>query len=422
MSFQPLWYGLPAWPLAMLGIPLYVYLPAYYHELGVGLAAIGIALLLARVTDVLTDPFLGWLRDHLSSQGHYVMIGVGWALLLMALWQLLLPVEPTALHLLGWSLLVYFAWTLIMIPYQALSAEVTADLHHKTSFTSVREAFAIVGVVTVLSLPVTLDVSPTSRVLFEALYPLVALGLTLFLGLMLWRLKRPELIALAAGTPKPSLWQKARSIWQDPASRRLLPAYFLNSLANALPATLFILFVQGYLDLEPQTGVLLLAFFIAGVLGLPAWVWLAKRIGKYQAWQVSIMLACFSFVWVFALEPGNFVGFLIISFLSGLSLGADVALPSSIQADVAQDLSKQQGPMSGVLFGIWGMLTKLALALAVGLSLPLIDWAGWAEQTAESMTIILWLYAGVPIMIKLMVLVYLFYTRPPDIHQASAQT
>ncbi|SFR62834.1 MFS transporter [Thiomicrospira sp. ALE5] len=410
MSAQPLWYGLPAWPLAMLAIPLYVYLPAYYHELGVGLAAIGLALLLARVSDLVTDPVLGWLRDHLSARGHYLMIIIGWALLLFGLWFLLLPTTPSFWTLLFWSLVVYFAWTLIMIPYQALSAEVTASLHYKTSFTAVREGFAIIGVLSVLSLPVALGVLPTSRDLFVTVYLLVAALLTLFLGLMLWRLQRPALALVKNNQSARDVIVKLRSIWEDAASRRLLPAYFLNSLANALPATLFVLFVQGYLDLESYTGVLLVAYFIAGIMALPAWAWLAKRIGKYQAWQLSILLASLSFIWVFALEPGNLIGFLIISFISGLSLGADVALPSSIQADVAQDLSKQQGPMNGVLFGIWGMLTKLALALAVGLSLPLIDWAGWEQQTATSMTMILWLYAGVPVMIKLVVLAYLQYT------------
>jgi Na+/melibiose symporter-like transporter len=339
------------------------------------------------------------------------MIGAGWALLLVGLGFLLLPTEPMAIGLFVWSLVVYLAWTLIMIPYQALSAEVTEDLHHKTSFTSTREAFAILGVITVLSLPVVINASPTSRLLFEVLYPLVAVALTLSLAVMLWRLERPVVVSLLQPSDRSSLRKKLEYVWRNSNSRRLLPAYFFNSLANALPATLFILFVQGYLDLEPQTGLLLLAFFIAGVLGLPAWVWLAKRIGKYQAWQASIVLACLSFVWVFTLEPGQFVAFLIISFVSGLSLGADVALPSSIQADVAQYLSRQQGPMSGVLFGIWGMLTKLALALAVGISLPLIDWAGWDQQTPESMAMMLWLYAGVPIAIKLMVLAYLFGTR-----------
>lgn len=411
MNFQPLWYGLPAWPLAMLGIPLYVYLPAYYNELGVGLAAIGLALLFARVTDVLTDPLLGWLRDYLSPSGHYVMIVLGWGVLLIGLWQLLLPSNPSAMSLLFWALIVYFAWTLIMIPYQALSAEVTQDLHQKTSFTSMREGFAIVGVVTVLSLPFIVEVSPTSRLLFELLYPIVAVALSLSLALMLWRLQRPALVVKARPENARSVFQKINLIWADSASRRLLPAYFLNSLANALPATLFILFVQGYLELEAQMGLLLLAFFFAGILGLPFWVVLARRIGKYQAWQISIVLACVSFVWVFSLESGSFLGFLIISFVSGLSLGADVALPSSIQADVSQRLSFQQGPMGGILFGLWGMLTKLALALAVGIALPVLDWVGWDDQTDLSMTVMLWFYAGVPIIIKLFVLGYLFQTR-----------
>ena len=41
-------YALPAIPLAFLGLPLYVYLPAHYADLpGLGLAAVG-AVLLAR--------------------------------------------------------------------------------------------------------------------------------------------------------------------------------------------------------------------------------------------------------------------------------------------------------------------------------------------------------------------------------------
>ena len=44
---QPLIYGFVSWPLAMLGIPLYLYLPSYYHQLGLELAVVGSMLLLA---------------------------------------------------------------------------------------------------------------------------------------------------------------------------------------------------------------------------------------------------------------------------------------------------------------------------------------------------------------------------------------
>ncbi len=45
-------------------LPVYVYLPTFYAEdLGLGLAAIGGALLLARCFDVVTDPLIGLLSD-----------------------------------------------------------------------------------------------------------------------------------------------------------------------------------------------------------------------------------------------------------------------------------------------------------------------------------------------------------------------
>jgi len=406
---QPLLYGLPAWPLAMLGIPLYIYLPNYYHQMGVELALVGLMLLLARVTDVISDPLIGVLRDRLSIQARKAMILIGWGLLLLSLWYLLMPQQASAIHLLLWAFVVYLAWSLIMIPYQAMTAEVTRQTHRKTLFTAHREAFAIVGVVTVLLLPVLLNVAADSRAFFALLYPLIAISLTVFIGLMLWRLRLPV-------QPKKlpeSRWIDKQAwllIWRDRDSRRLLPAYFLNSLANAFPATLFIIFVERYLELSTQTGILLLAFFIAGILALPGWTWLAKRIGKYRAWQGSMLLACLSFVWVFSLQTGDFTAFLIISFLSGLSLGADVALPSSIQADIAQRLS-QQGSVNGLLFGIWGMLTKLALALAVGIAFPILGWLGWEQQTTQSISALVWLYAGLPVLIKLGILFMLRNTK-----------
>ena len=407
---QPLIYGLLSWPLAMLGIPLYVYLPTYYHQLGLELAVVGSMLLLARMSDVFTDPLVGWLCDYSGRRGRYMLMVLGWLLLLIGLWQLLLPTQASAWHLLLWAMWVYLAWTLIMIPYQALSAEVSLLPHIKTNYTASREGFAVVGVITVLVLPFLLDNSQNYRQLFTVLYPLVSISLTLTLFLMLWRLR------LIKATPT----QRAKAvlstatlstIWTDPSSSTLLPAYFLNSLANALPATLFLLFVEHYLQLSEYMGLLLLGFFISGILALPLWVLLAKKVGKYSAWRISMISACISFIWVFSLAPGNLWGFAAICLFSGLSVAADVALPASIQADIAQDLSSKQGNISGLLFAVWGMLTKMALALAVGLALPTLGWLGWEQHSALSLQGLLWLYAGVPIALKLVALYWLRKAR-----------
>ncbi|WP_309500143.1 MFS transporter [Sulfurovum sp.] len=72
-------------------------------------------------------------------------------------------------------------------------------------------------------------------------------------------------------------------------------AFLLNSLANALPATLFLFYVQLVLQEPSNTGPLLLLFFISGILGLPFWTMLAKKIGKRKTWQASMVLASAAF-------------------------------------------------------------------------------------------------------------------------------
>lgn len=404
---QPLIYALPAWPLAMLGIPLYLYLPAYYHALGLDLGVIGLALLAARLTDVVSDPLIGYVQDKMPQKWSYALIISGWFGLLISLYSLFLPQQVSPLQLTLSAFFVYLSWTLIVIPYQAFSAQVSRASHRKTHFTAAREAMTILGMVSVLLLAYGLDELETEPRLFAWLYPIIALSLTLSLIVMLRQLRRP-LAALPVQTLP--FFQGLKQLWRIHDSRRLLPAYGLNSLANAFPATLFVLFVAHYLRLEAYSGILLLSFFLSGVLALPFWVWLARRIGKFNAWRVSLALACVAFIWVFMLNEGALWGFALICIVSGFSLGADMALPASIQADIAQSASASQGEVSGIAFGLWGVLTKLALALAVGLAFPLLDAMGWAHQTATSLNGLLWLYAGAPIALKLFVLLWL--SRP----------
>ena len=67
-SLRLLAFGLPGLPLAAFLLPLYVYLPAYYAEdLGLGFAAVGAVLLIARLSDVITDPLIGFLSDRITT-------------------------------------------------------------------------------------------------------------------------------------------------------------------------------------------------------------------------------------------------------------------------------------------------------------------------------------------------------------------
>lgn len=396
---QLLSYGLLALPLAMLGIPLYLYLPSYYHlQFGLSLTDIGVALLLARLLDVVTDPLIGLLSDryvHRIARQWQVIAGFG--LLLWGLYGLFFPqAEAVSLWQLGWwSFISYLGWTWVQIPYLTLAAEMTHQDFDKTRLTAWREAIAIAGVLLALLLPMFSGYSINEVELYRLFWWLV-LALLLVSGMGLLMLGH---LPLTPHRQQQGFISSLASLRQHPNLWRLFPIYFLNSFANALPATLFVFFVANYLQLAEHQGLFLLVYFVAGVLALPIWLQLSRHWGKARTWQASMLLAGLSFIGVFALDAGDYTGYLIVCILTGFSLAVDLAIPASMQADISQ----QQPEYAGLLFGLWGMITKFTLALAVGMSLPIIEWA----QSQSLDWPMLLCYAGLPILLKLMAILLL---------------
>ena len=186
---------------------------------------------------------------------------------------------------------------------------------------------------------------------------------------------------------------------------RLIAAYFLNGIANGLPATLFFLFVGDVLGEGNSSGPLLLLYFVAGIIGIPIWLRISKAIGKHRAWTAAMLWASTIFVWAPFLGEGDLLLFTLVAGLSGLALGADLVLPASIQADVV-DLDREESGQqrTGFFFALWSMATKLSLALAIGIAYPLLDVvgfeAGGANQPTALLTLAL-LYGVLPVIIKL---------------------
>jgi Na+/melibiose symporter-like transporter len=423
-------FGFSGLPLAMLGIPLYLYLPLYYHEThGLSLSVIGSAILAARLLDGLTDPLIGRWSDqwHQSARISRIAQVFGGALVLVVgLHQLLFPswlaVNWGSLWL--WSFVTYLGWTLMQVPYQALAAELSSEAHQKTRITAYRESFAIVGVLSALSLPVLLNLSVTQTEFYTLLWNglLATLALALLgLWLSVHALSQQDGLSQSshpsqssplsdksqvAPTDSYQAWSLLKYLYcHHPQAFSIMPAYFLNNLANALPASLFIIFVSDYLQLGGQQGLFLMVYFGAGILALPFWLAVAKRYGKFKTWQLSMGLASVSFLGVFWLQPGDVNGYLIICVLTGLSLAIDLAMPASIQADISQRITQNSAlnvpQVSGLLFGLWGMLTKLSLGVAVGLALPLIDWANQHLSLTHANWTLLALYALLPLALKL---------------------
>jgi Na+/melibiose symporter-like transporter len=399
-SFKTLFfYALPALPLAMLGLPLYIYLPTFYAaDKGLGVAEVGMVLLVARLIDMLLDPVLGRLSDRFFKRETMMALGIG--VLLFGFYFLTHPSPQSSwIELFIFSILVYLGWSMITIPYFALSSQIGTTLHSNTLLASSRELFTIFGVLIALILPYLYETADNAHDSLLVLWSVVLISLPLFY--LLFRMGLPKVRAKAELLPfKEAILHFLHEVSKV---KRLYIAFLINNLANAIPATLFLFYVELVMKRPDLTGILLLVYFASGIVALPFWVWFSKRNSKRKTWMISMSVASLVFVFIPLLDSSDLVWFIVISVISGLSLGADMALPASIQTDIAQTSQDSGNEFSGVLFGLWAMLTKLALALSVGITFGVLGSVGFESNapTTSSLTVLTLLYGWLPVFLKM---------------------
>ncbi|MCW3147847.1 MFS transporter [Stutzerimonas stutzeri] len=389
-------YGVLGLPLAMAMLPIYVLVPSFYAaDLGLGLTLTGSVLFLARLLDTVQDPWLGRLIDRRSPRGWSILLGGTAVLLSLAMAALLIPPKSLgAFALAAWLggllALTYTLHSLINITYLAWGARLSDQPNTRTRVAAWREGAGLFGVILASVLPSAMANRygmATGLAAFAATFAVLLCAGT---AALLFAAPRPHRAArIDTGS-----W---RQPLRNPAFRRLASVYFINAVAVAIPATLALFFIADRLQLAPLTGLFLALYFASGALGLPLWTRLADRLGKRRSWRIGMLTACAAFIWAVLLEPGSAWAYGAVCILSGLALGADLALPPALLADIIPVDERQS---TAAYFGLWSFLGKLALALA-GLALPLLAWASYQPGTPAGWNLAL-VYAGLPCLLKLL--------------------
>ena len=398
-------YALPALPLAMLSLPLYVLLPSFYaSQLGLPIAAVGGALLIVRIFDAACDPIVGVLCDRWRPAfGRRRLWTIAAAApTALASYAVFAPPSGAGLfYLTIWGVALSGAWSAMLIPYTTWGAELSTTYAGRTRVAGFREALAVVGTLAALVIQAVVAQQVSERA------ALFVIGVTLAIAIPVTAL------TAVSFAPEPPDATVERVAWRGGFSQlrqnkpfvRLLIAFLLNGCANGFPATLFLFFVNDRLEANSAAGPLLVLYFLCGVIGVPIWLALAKRWSKHRAWSVAMIGACVFFIAAPFLRAGDVWLFAIICAGTGLALGADLMLPPAIQADVIDVDTAQTGEQRGGLyFALWSLATKLALALAVGMAFPLLARFGFDPaaglKTESGLSMLAFLYAGAPVILK----------------------
>ncbi|RZJ10511.1 MAG: MFS transporter [Rubrivivax sp.] len=377
-------------PLAFVSLPLYVNLPHHYASVvGVPLATLGAVMLGVRALDAFIDPALGRLADRLFQRGSAwraaalgsVVLALGFA----ALWQ---PPSGAVLPWLTVALLVStLAYSAVTIVHQSWGTRWGGGPELRARVAGWREGGTLLGVLLASALPAWLGWTATS----------IALAVLLLVGLAGLR-SVPATLTVDTTT--------SASPWGHAAFRQLLAVFMLNGIASAIPATLLPFFLADRLQLPSWQAPLLLAYFGAAVLGLPLWVRAAGRWGVSPMWRLGMAASVLAFAVTPWLGAGDGVAFAAVCVCSGLALGADLALPGALLTGVIHHAGAG-GRGEGAYLGWWACATKLNLALAAGLALPLLAAAGYQVNSgsgiaeAPGLQALAWAYGGLPCILKL---------------------
>jgi glycoside/pentoside/hexuronide:cation symporter, GPH family len=391
-------YGGLGLPLAFVALPLYVILPNHYAStFGIPLATLGALLLGARLLDAVADPWIGRWVDAGFARSPAWLLGLAACaagVLALGFRGLFFPAVDVANSqaLLVWCAVLlavtYFSYSVLTVLHQAWGARLGGDEGQRARIVSWREGLALLGVLVASVLPSLAGLSVTSLVF----------AVLLLLGWLLL-LKAPQPLVGAPGGPTPRMSAPLR----NPAFVRLLVIYLVNGVASAVPATLVLFFIRDRLQAPSYEPLFLASYFAAGALSMPLWLRAVARWGLARSWLLGMLLAIVTFGWASLLGAGDVLGFTLVCVASGVALGADLTLPGALLAGLIQRAGHAQ-QLEGAYFGWWNFATKLNLALAAGIALPLLSVFGYAPggRDAGALQALTIAYCLLPCALKLL--------------------
>ncbi|MGE0625521.1 MAG: MFS transporter [Pseudomonadales bacterium] len=455
-------YGAPAMPLAMVSLPMAVYLPAVYADsegFGLGLAFVGLVMVLSRIFDGITDPLIGFISDRIRTpwgrRKPFVVIGTpiyiaGICLLFIP------PIEFGEVTVLGmtfnsgypWMLaalvITYVGATIKDVPYSAWGAELSSNYNERTLVTSWREGFSVTGSLIGAFTPSIIFFFGYDKPL-DAVY-FLSLAIAFIMPVLVANcvISTPEHKVVERRATRLPLKESFRYVWKNDPYRRLVIIFLFSSIGAAMTNTLSFFFVKHVLLAGDLYGLYLAPYFVSQVIAIPLWFMLSRKIGKHRATMVAIfwysLWSCFipliaiaPMAWFDAFEvhhllaflpdeayagtvayfegipTGKFLFFIVIMCLKGSSIGALSALPYAMAADVVDVDEAQTGKrQGGAYFSIWLMVRKLAYALGLFVGTNLVVLFGFnsladplnTTNTAFALLMLACCYSVVPAIFK----------------------
>ncbi len=401
----PFWlkllYGSGDWGISSIGMMRSIFYALYLTDVvGIEPRLASIGALVGIVWDAINDPLIGMISDRLKTRWgrrrpFLLWFAFPFGLSFVILWsapnwesQIALTFYVTLAFMLSDTLT-----TLVAMPYLSLTPELTRDYDERTSLSSFRTVFQLLGAIAVVvAAPMIVDevirmggTQQQGFMLAGAIFGLSGAIPLFFIG---WFVREKFVPEQQEELP---FRETLRVAWKNIPFRYAAGIYMFNWSAVDMIAIIFPYFLLYWVsdgNLLAKVNILGIdlalesAFFgimmVVCILFVPFWLWLAKTRNKREAYILGMIFWVIVQAMIFTIPQGNTNYLLFIGALAGVGVSAAYILPDSILPDVIEwDELRTRRRQEGIYYGIRTLIRKLTGALVIFITLQTLGWSGY---------------------------------------------
>ena len=361
-------------PAVATGIMSFFLLYFFTDVARIGAAMAGVILLITKIWDAVNDPLVGMISDRVRTRWGRrrpwflfgaIPFGVTFFLLFLVpnlgdsgkFWYYLIV-----------SLMLDTAFTIVNVPYTALTAELTRDYDERTSLNSYRFAFSIgSGLLAAFFHPIIVNaVKPAGGeqmgyVVSAAIWAAVS---TIPFFFAFWGTYERHTKEEEAPMP---LLEGLKTTFSNRAFRYVTGIYLLSWIVVQTVSTLVIYYLTYWLRRAELIPWVLLAVQGSSLIFLFVWNAVSRRIGKKGVYTYGMGWWIIVSFLLFIVQPTwPPYAIIVLGALAGVGVATAYLVPWAMLPDVIElDELKTGRRREGAFYGFFVLLQKMGLAFAL---------------------------------------------------------